>query len=299
MRPANGVLDKPAPRLLRTPSTPVLKQRVITAIVLLSLLAAAAAGGTLTLLLAFALLLGAAAFEWLRLAQRTLPTSISIAAVFVITLLFLETLARFPRGVPLQMLLLLSCAAWLILSALVIYGAQRGTRIAHLLSSLLCLVLLTGAWLGLVRLLGAGLLYLLSVLVIVWLADIAAYFAGRRWGRRKLAPAISPGKTWAGAAGAMIAVLLAAVVAAQLRPDMPLFSTLLLTRLSAPLALGVLALLVALSIIGDLFESLLKRQVNAKDSGRLLPGHGGVLDRVDALIAVLPAAALLDLWMRG
>jgi len=142
-----------------------------------------------------------------------------------------------------------------------------------------------------------GFVYLLSVLAIVWLADIAAYFAGRRWGRRKLAPAISPGKTWAGAVGAVVAVLTLALLLAGLAPDVQLFSTLLLQKVALLAALAVLAGLVALSIVGDLFESLLKRQVNAKDSGRLLPGHGGVLDRIDAVIAVLPAAALLDLWL--
>jgi phosphatidate cytidylyltransferase len=148
------------------------------------------------------------------------------------------------------------------------------------------------------RLMDGGFVYLLSVLVIVWLADIAAYFAGRRWGRRKLAPAISPGKTWAGVGGAVTAVLLLALLLARLAPEVPAFSTLLQQRLPVAGALAVLAALVALSIVGDLFESLLKRQVDAKDSGRLLPGHGGVLDRIDALIAVLPAAALLDLWLR-
>ena len=114
----------------------------------------------------------------------------------------------------------------------------------------------------------------------------------------KLAPAISPGKTWAGVGGAVAAVLSAAFLFSRFAPDVPAFSTLLQQRLALVAAMAVLAALVALSIIGDLFESLLKRQVDAKDSGRLLPGHGGVLDRIDALIAVLPAAALLDLWLR-
>jgi phosphatidate cytidylyltransferase len=148
------------------------------------------------------------------------------------------------------------------------------------------------------RLTDGGFVYLLSVLVVVWLADIAAYFAGRRWGRRKLAPAISPGKTWAGVGGAVAAVLAVALLVAALAPQLPAFSTLLLQRLPLTVALALLVALVALSIAGDLFESLLKRQVGAKDSGRLLPGHGGVLDRIDALIAVLPAAGLLDLWLR-
>jgi phosphatidate cytidylyltransferase len=276
----------------------VLKQRVITAVVLLALLIGAAAAGRLALDALLAAMIGAATFEWLRLAQCSLPLGLSAAAAFGGGLFAAEALSvRLPiEG--LLLLLALALLAWAMIATLVLQGARRGARIAQPLSATLALLLLAAAWSALMHLLDAGIVYLLSVLVIVWLADIAAYFAGRRWGRRKLAPAISPGKTWAGVGGAVAAVLLAAIIAARLGPGLPVFSTLLQERLPLGGALAVLAALVALSIIGDLFESLLKRQVSAKDSGRLLPGHGGVLDRVDALIAVLPAAALLDLWLR-
>jgi phosphatidate cytidylyltransferase len=275
----------------------VLRQRVVTAVVLLAVLAAAAAAGRQSLDAALAVLLGAAAFEWLRLAQHPLLLSVAAAVAFGAAALMLEWLVSAPPGGA-QALLLAAAASWLLITGLVLRGAHRGARLAHPLSTLLAALLLAAAWLALMRLLDSGVVYLLSVMVIVWVADVAAYFAGRRWGRRKLAPAISPGKTWAGVAGAMAAVLAIAALCARLFPGLPLFSTLLQQRLPMALALAVLAALVALSIVGDLFESLLKRQVNAKDSGRLLPGHGGVLDRVDALIAVLPAAALLDLWLR-
>ncbi|MFN9478818.1 MAG: phosphatidate cytidylyltransferase, partial [Betaproteobacteria bacterium] len=117
-------------------------------------------------------------------------------------------------------------------------------------------------------------------------------------GRRKLAPAISPGKTWEGVAGAMIAVVGLALLLAALLPTQPLFSTRLLQALGVPLGVLVLMLLVAMSVVGDLFESLLKRQAGVKDSGRLLPGHGGVLDRIDALLPVLPLAALVQPGLR-
>jgi phosphatidate cytidylyltransferase len=125
-------------------------------------------------------------------------------------------------------------------------------------------------------------------MAVVWIADIAAYFAGRRFGKRKLAPTISPGKTWEGVWGALVAVaayalLLVAVAPSAFAPAGP-------AAMAAFVAF--LPLLAALSVVGDLFESLLKRQAGVKDSGALLPGHGGVLDRVDALLAAMPFAAL-------
>jgi phosphatidate cytidylyltransferase len=166
-------------------------------------------------------------------------------------------------------------------------------RIPQAASSVLCLVLLAVAAFSAMELMRHGVTLLLSALALVWIADTAAYFAGKRWGRTKLAPKISPGKTWAGVGGAMSAVLILALAAALLAPGWPLFSTRLLQRLPVAIGLFLLCTLVALSIVGDLFESLLKRQVGAKDSGKSLPGHGGVLDRIDALLPVLPAAALL------
>jgi phosphatidate cytidylyltransferase len=132
---------------------------------------------------------------------------------------------------------------------------------------------------------------LLALLAVVWIADSAAFFAGRRFGRHKLAPSISPGKTWEGVVGAFASVLLYALI---------------LERAVFPglggMRLGGLYLLVtcmtALGILGDLFESWMKRQADVKDSGTLLPGHGGVLDRIDALTAAVPLAALWTLLDR-
>ncbi|HRL75665.1 MAG TPA: phosphatidate cytidylyltransferase [Candidatus Accumulibacter phosphatis] len=148
-------------------------------------------------------------------------------------------------------------------------------------------VLLLPLWLALVQLRQAGPLTVLAIMAAVWLADIGAYFAGRRFGRHKLAPAISPGKTWEGAIGGGILVLA--------------YGLLLSSRLPAtlagnlPLLLLVLLLLSAISIMGDLFESLLKRQAGLKDSSNVLPGHGGVLDRIDSLTSTLPLVALV--WL--
>ena len=138
---------------------------------------------------------------------------------------------------------------------------------------------------------------MLSVLCIVWMADIAAYFGGRAFGKRKLAPAISPNKSWEGVWSGMAGVLLLAAVWIAIDGRFDVDGPSVFSRLHA--AWGVVGLVVAalalcaLSVVGDLFESLVKRAAGAKDSSRLLPGHGGVLDRVDALLPVLPAALAL------
>jgi phosphatidate cytidylyltransferase len=141
--------------------------------------------------------------------------------------------------------------------------------------------------------------YLLSVMVLVWIADIGAYFSGKAFGKRKLAPSISPGKSWEGAIGGSVAVLLIAALAILF--GAPALADTFAARVQARfgwLALAaVLLVLVAASVVGDLFESQLKRRAGVKDSSSLLPGHGGVLDRIDALIPVLPLAALIDHWL--
>ena len=131
---------------------------------------------------------------------------------------------------------------------------------------------------------------LLLVLSIVWLADTAAYAAGRRWGRHKLAPVISPGKSWEGVAGAALAV---AVYYAVLWFAAPAGWDGWRGVFGALVFMGVFVL----SIVGDLFESLMKRQAGVKDSGQMLPGHGGMLDRIDSLLAALPALALGLKWL--
>lgn len=152
-------------------------------------------------------------------------------------------------------------------------------------------VLLLPLWLALVQLRQAGPLAVLAIMAVVWLADIGAYFSGRRFGRHKLAPAISPGKTWEGAVGGGVLVLA--------------YGLLLSSRLPVALAgnllllVPVLLLLTAISVVGDLFESLLKRQAGLKDSSNLLPGHGGVLDRIDSLTSTMPLVALVWLVTKG
>lgn len=139
-------------------------------------------------------------------------------------------------------------------------------------------------YVALVELRALGAQWLLIVMGVVWTADVAAYFIGKRFGRHKLAAAVSPGKTIEGAIGALVSVALYALLASAIIHGL---STSPVVPVIAALGLGVV------SIVGDLFESSLKRQAGLKDSGNVLPGHGGILDRIDALLPVLPIAALL------
>lgn len=132
---------------------------------------------------------------------------------------------------------------------------------------------------------------LLFVMGLVWVADIAAYFAGRRFGKNKLAPSISPGKTWEGVAGALLGVSAYVALVWSYSPYFPYREVL-------PVLLLASWWWVGLAVIGDLFESAIKRQAGVKDSGALLPGHGGLLDRIDALTSTLPLAALAMLLQR-
>lgn len=146
-------------------------------------------------------------------------------------------------------------------------------------------IVLLPCWAGLILLHHqAGLAWLLYLLLIVWLADIAAYFSGRRYGKAKLAPFVSPGKSWAGVWGALVATSLLAWLAV---PAMDL-------NAHQGMALWLItALTTAASVLGDLLESMLKRYRGLKDSSRLLPGHGGILDRIDSLTAAAPVFMLL------
>ncbi|MBY0578663.1 MAG: phosphatidate cytidylyltransferase [Burkholderiales bacterium] len=146
-------------------------------------------------------------------------------------------------------------------------------------------VILIPTWLALIdlRLHGAGLL--LGIMAVVWIADTAAYFTGRTYGAHKLAPMISPGKSWEGVAGAGAAVAIYAGILIFLADTASLGIAPFWLILSALVLMGF-------SIIGDLFESAVKRNAGLKDSGNILPGHGGILDRIDSLTAALPLAAL-------
>jgi len=158
------------------------------------------------------------------------------------------------------------------------------------------LALWTG-WLALANAKSIGLNFILSVFFLVWTADVFAYFGGRALGRRKLAPAISPGKSWEGVWSGMAGALLVAIAwlvidgAGSLGTES--VYTIVANRFGYAGLMLVVVFLVAMSVVGDLFESLVKRSAGAKDSSALLPGHGGILDRVDGLLPVFPIALAL------
>jgi len=152
-----------------------------------------------------------------------------------------------------------------------------------LLMSALGLLLIASLWLALICAKGADPLLLLLLLATIWIADSAAYFAGKNFGKHKLAPHISPGKTWEGVLGAMIAVTAFGAII-YFNDGLGFHQMVVFPGLW---------LIVGLGVVGDLFESLMKRQANLKDSGHLLPGHGGILDRVDGIIPSLPIAILM------
>lgn len=272
----------------------MLWQRVLTA----SILAPLVVAGVLLLptpwlLGLFALVLMLGADEWARLCKLSSTPHRILFLGLTALLLALLWQGRDISGLW-ELTALTGALWWLAISMVIVrfrvsgFSGPRGPAF-WLISGWLLLI---SAWagLGLVhRMPEHGPAALLLLLLMIWIADIGAYFAGRRFGRIKLAPGISPGKTLEGVYGAIAAVVLLALVFAFARPQM-----------AGPLALVVLGLVVApVSIVGDLYESVAKRRAAVKDSGRLLPGHGGVLDRIDSLLAAAPVFAVLYPWVIG
>ncbi len=259
----------------------MLRARIITALILAPLVIAAIYLLPLAGYAAFFWLIAAAgAYEWAGLA------GIASAAGRIAYLVPLAVLAlvtwRFPEYW--QLILWLGAGFW-VLAAIAVLAYPRGGRLSVQPVLAIPAGLLVGwsAWMALVviRAEPGGATWVLWLLFLVWGADIGAYFAGRRFGRRKLAPAVSPGKTWEGLIGGTLVSLL--LTLAMLVP-MGAFAL-----WWAP----VIVALVAVSVFGDLFESVMKRARGVKDSGALLPGHGGALDRIDSVVAVLPVFALV------
>lgn len=275
----------------------MLKTRIVTALVLIPLTLAALFGlplrawGALTLAIVVV-----AAAEWARLAdlQKRVWLLFVGGTLFIGCGLLLDPAAHFDaeRGWPDGMVIWVCGAAtafWLLLApAWLASGRRVDSRPLLVIVGWLVLI---ATWMAVVALAARSPWLLLAMMAIVWIADTAAYFTGRRFGRRKLAPAISPGKTWEGVYGALAAVAVYALLLLPFAAGSGYSRTLDAAAAAAWVALVLV--LAALSIVGDLFESQLKRQRGVKDSGAILPGHGGVLDRIDALTAAMPPAALI------
>lgn len=273
----------------------MLKQRVITAIVLLAILLPALFYETALPFNVLALvLIGAAAWEWGRLNQLSQTGALTLSGLCLLACGLSWWGGLLAQRLP--WLWALAGAFWVLAGgALLRVGVAGWPRIPQLLRLLGGLIILWLAWLAIAQARMLGIEFLLSVLVLVWVADIGAYFSGRKFGGRfskgKLAPSISPGKSWEGVWGGMTGVVLLALGWNALGGQ-TLYS-LLAQRHGLMLMVLAAIFMAAMSVVGDLVESLIKRSAGAKDSSALLPGHGGVLDRIDALLPTLPLALML------
>lgn len=260
-----------------------LTKRVLTALVLLPIAIAIVLLSPLPwFAVIIALVFALAGWEWTRLCGVESYVVRSLLVVF-----FLASCAAlwWLRDTPVWWLVIALGVAWWAVALLwfrrVSFGAAPLARNAAI-KLLAGAFVLIPAWTAAMQLHGnpeQGPYWVLFMLVLIWAADSFAYFSGSRWGRKKLAPTISPGKTWAGVYGGLVGSGLVAVLGGWL-----------LGKTGWEWALLVLAavLTIAVSIVGDLFESLVKRQANVKDSGKLFPGHGGLFDRLDSVFAALP-----------
>jgi phosphatidate cytidylyltransferase len=263
-----------------------LKQRIVTALVIAALIVAVlSAMPPQVVFVAIAIVILAGAWEWAAFGQIKHPAGRAVYTVVVGAALYwswqrtatTEGLLQFLQG---------ACLWWVMAFLWILVMPKYGSRFSAVFAGLLVLVPAAIALARLAAIEPNGNWLLLYLLVLIAAADVGGYFGGRRFGRYKLAPAISPGKTWEGFAAGMLASVAVAAIAAPLF-DQPVI---------AWVALGLLVALI--SVVGDLVESLFKRKVGLKDSSGLLPGHGGVLDRIDSHTAAAPVF-LLGLYALG
>lgn len=282
----------------------MLHQRLITAVILLAiLLAALFAPVAWPMVLILTIVAGIVVWEWLRLVIP--PTANPHLAAYISSVFFVVALATGSQALVVQPdlwalglryftlygLSYVVAAVWVVFATGVVLIARTEAPRASVFHGTFAVLAVWCAWLSLVQLyLSYGPWFLLSFLAFIWVADSAAYFVGRRFGRMRLAPNVSPGKTVEGAAAGVLAAIIWVLITA-FTPNG--FGAVLVLTWSWTGAILLAFGLACLSIIGDLYESLLKRRANQKDSSHLLPGHGGLYDRVDALLPVATLAFLL------
>ena len=274
----------------------MLKQRILTALVLLAiLLPALLASQAWPFAVLTMVAMAIAGWEWARLngaGALAVPLGAVLAAACALALY-----AGWATTAP-RLTWWLAFAIWVLGGTWVLRAGVAGwPRAPRPLRWAIGLVALFIGWLALANAKAIGLNFILSVFFLVWSADVFAYFGGRAFGKRKLAPAISPGKSWAGVWSGMIGALLVAVAWLAIDAGGALgtesFYSMTANRFGLAGMALIVVFLVAMSVVGDLFESLVKRSAGAKDSSKLLPGHGGILDRVDGLLPVFPIALAL------
>lgn len=279
----------------------MLGQRIITALLMLAVLVPAVFYPVTSPFLVVALILIAAgAWEWARMNQISFGAAVFYGAVCA-GLCAVAWLAG-ALNVSLRLLWILVGCTWVLMGAFLLRaGVGVWATIPRSLRLSGGLITLVTAWLAVAQARSIGINFLFSALVLVWVADIFAYFAGRTFGGRffvnKLAPSISPGKTWEGAFGGICGVVACAFVWRWADTAFAVDSLSLYSRLweRGPVTMVIaVVFMAAMSVVGDLVESLFKRSAGVKDSSGLLPGHGGVLDRVDALLPTLPLAMMLS-----
>lgn len=261
----------------------MLIQRLITAAILIPLVVfgvLSASTPLFAVILAGVVLVGA--WEWRNFASLT-PSAGLLAVAALAVMMVLEWLGMMSQRSILLTMLLPALFWWLLALYWVRHYPNVGWGRKNSVRLMVGALVLLPCWAALVALHGhseQGPQYVLYMMALIWVADSGAYFAGRRWGRRKLAPTVSPGKTIEGLWGALATSMLwAGIGLLWLQPELPLLFFVLST------------ITVLFSVLGDLAESMFKRMVGLKDSGRILPGHGGVLDRIDSLTAAAPVFA--------
>ena len=278
----------------------MLKQRVITALIMLAIVLPTLFFASPWPFCVLALLfIAAGAWEWAKLNGMQAAGAICFAGLFIVLAALGWYLGFIDR--PLPIVWILASGFWVLISAWLLKAGVVGwTQIPVTLRRIAGMFALLLAWLAVAQARVQGVNFLMSVLTLVWVADSFAYFAGRTWGGKftanKLAPSISPGKSWEGVWGGVVGVFLLAMMCVWADNHWQTAGSSLYSRLQGQnLVVMTVALLflTAMSVVGDLIESLIKRSAGVKDSSGLLPGHGGVLDRVDALLPTLPIAMML------
>lgn len=289
----------------------MLKQRVITAIVLLLILIGSYMLGPVAFVGVMAIAFILAQWEWLKLSGLNSIISAliavvvggSAAAITYLVSLDLQVINHASQEYQqlyanlsgmFVMYLTVITLLWVGISIRVFFARKTGLPVNRIVVGITGVFFPPAAWLAFVAMYATfGISMVISLLAIVWVADIMAYFTGMAFGKHRMSPAISPKKSWEGVAGGMLSVMLLGLLFAWFAPEIKTIPGVIVESMGALVWIITAYILVSLSIVGDLFESALKRQAGIKDSSNLLPGHGGFYDRLDAMMPTLPAGFLL------